>query len=86
MRFRRVRNNLSNNKIFFIIAYQLTIGSPSPGRSLESLTESEAESNTSAALDEAQKYFQQSGILGQLRKSSKAFIANKSDAINVDRV
>lgn len=54
--------------------------------SLDSLNECDIESRKSNALDGAQNYFQQSGILGQLRKSSKAFIAAKSDAINVDRV
>lgn len=53
--------------------------------SLESLSESESESKNNA-YESAQKYFQQSGILGQLKKTSKAFIATKSDAINVEQV
>lgn len=56
--------------------------------SLESLDESETDVriNSSNPIENAQIYFQQSGILGQLKKTSKAFIAAKQDAINVEQV
>lgn len=53
--------------------------------SLDSLYECESESKTNP-VEEAHIYFQQSGILGQLKKTSKAFIATKADAINVEQV